>query len=115
MHQMHMGHLAPPAGHANGEAHQGTGQAAPSADDMTSGAGKEAPKSEEKAGKKEKSKATRMVYSHETISPEEKMAQLPRYAFSRDRFTQETVTGELPGAVVVGAIRDSDTVFDPAQ
>lgn len=75
----------------------------------------EAPKTtEEKPTKKEKAK-TRLVYNDETTSPEEKMAQLPRYAFSRDMFPKQTAIGEVPGAVVVGAIRDSDTVFDPAQ
>ena len=56
-----------------------------------------------------------MIYSDETISPEEKMAKLPRYAFTRDRFTEHTALGEVPGGVVVGAIRDSDTVIDPAH
>ena len=37
---------------------------------------------DEKAGKKEKSKATRLVYSDNETSPEEKMAVLPRYAFN---------------------------------
>lgn len=102
MHQMHMGHPAPPASHANGEVTQAPGAA-------------EAPKTtEEKASKKDKSK-TRLVYSDETVSPEEKMAQLPRYAFTRDRFPHETALGEVPGAVVVGAIRDSDTIIDPAH
>ncbi len=39
---------------------------------------------DEKTGKKdkEKSKATRLVYSDNETSPEEKMAMLPRYAFN---------------------------------
>lgn len=36
---------------------------------------------EEKQQKKEKTKATRLVYSESELSPEEKMARLPRYAF----------------------------------
>ena len=37
---------------------------------------------EERKGKKEKDKNTKLVYSDNDISPEEKMAQLPRYAFA---------------------------------
>lgn len=70
---------------------------AASVDDLISGAAKEAdnaaaraasaPKPEEtpeeKPAKKEKekSKPTRLVYSDNETSPEEKMARLPRYAF----------------------------------
>ena len=36
---------------------------------------------------KDKSKATRLVYSDNDISPEEKMAMLPRYAFDHDNRT----------------------------
>ncbi len=36
---------------------------------------------DEKKGKKEKEKNTKLIYSDNEISPEEKMAQLPRYAF----------------------------------
>lgn len=112
MHQYHMGHPAPATGPANDEA---PGQASPSGNGVTPVATTtEAPKTEEKPTKKEKPKV-RLVYSDETMSPEEKMAQLPRYAFSRNRVEKDTAIGEVPGAVVVGAIRDSDTVFDPAQ
>lgn len=111
MQQYHMGHPATTPGQANGDAKQATGQASPSGNGVTPA---EAPKTEEKQTKKEKPK-TRLVYNDETTSPEEKMAQLPRYAFSRDQFPKQTALGEVPGAVVVGAIRDSDTVFDPAQ
>ncbi|KAL8940350.1 MAG: hypothetical protein Q9216_002862 [Gyalolechia sp. 2 TL-2023] len=38
--------------------------------------------SEEKKGKKEKDKNMKLVYSDNDVSPEEKMAQLPRYAFA---------------------------------
>ena len=44
---------------------------------------------DEKTGKKdkEKSKATRLVYSDNETSPEEKMAMLPRYAFNHGNRT----------------------------
>lgn len=35
----------------------------------------------DKKGKKDKEKNTRMVYADTEVSPEEKMARLPRYAF----------------------------------
>ncbi|KAJ5586931.1 uncharacterized protein N7459_002696 [Penicillium hispanicum] len=123
MQQMHMGHPIPATastpGHANGDAAQPHGQLSSSVNDLISGAAQEATaktaETTEKPSKKDKSKPTRMVYSDETTSPEEKMAQLPRYTFARDRFTAGTALGELPGAVVVGAIQDQDTVIDPAH
>ncbi|KAL8950732.1 MAG: hypothetical protein Q9222_003251 [Ikaeria aurantiellina] len=71
---------------------------ATSLDDLVSGAAREAEKTtgnnlgdnsatkqdeapEEKKGKKEKEKSTKLVYSDNEVSPEEKMAHLPRYAF----------------------------------
>ncbi|KAJ5084652.1 hypothetical protein NUU61_009231 [Penicillium alfredii] len=122
MQQMHMGHPIPPtpttAGHANGDTSKETGQVSSSVDDLISGAAKDAaakgPEPSEKPAKKEKSKLMRMIFSDETTSPEEKMAQLPRYAFVPDR-TAPTALGELPGAVVVGTIRESDTVVDPTH
>lgn len=117
MQQMHMGHpIPPPLSHANGDANQGTGQVPSSVGDLAAKEAASKPaEATDKPSKKEKSKSTRMIYSDETVSPEEKMAQLPRYAFARDRLRQETALGELPGAVVVGTIRNSDTVVDPAQ
>ena len=66
-------------------------------DDLLFGAAKDADKAEsiangkseakaeeqqdEKKPKKEKEKTTKLVYSDNEVSPEEKMAQLPRYAF----------------------------------
>ena len=38
-------------------------------------------KEEKKAAKKDKDKSTKLIYSDNDISPEEKMAQLPRYAY----------------------------------
>lgn len=116
-----MGHPVPqPAvpGHANGSASQETTQVPPSAHDAHPVAAQEAEKpadGTEKPSKKDKSKPTRMIYSDENTSPEEKMAQLPRYAFIRDRFAQGTSLGEIPDATVTGTIRDQDTVVDPAH
>lgn len=63
---------------------------ASSLDDLVSGAAKEADKveaaiaerkEEKKSSKKDKDKNTKLIYSDNDVSPEEKMAQLPRYAF----------------------------------
>lgn len=55
---------------------------------------------EEKKGKKEKDKNTKLVYSDNDISPEEKMAQLPRYAFApieKDNGAlEDTTTAAVP-------------------
>lgn len=45
-------------------------------------AGKAEGVADEKKGKKEKDKNVKLVYSDNEVSPEEKMAQLPRYAFA---------------------------------
>ena len=72
---------------------------ATSLDDLVSGAAKDADKAagaaetkselpkaaeprEEKKGKKEKEKNMKLIYSDNEVSPEEKMAQMPRYAFA---------------------------------
>lgn len=71
---------------------------ATSLDDLLSGAAKDADKAEssmsnkvelkaedpqeEKKSKKDKDKNIKLVYSDNDVSPEEKMAQLPRYAFA---------------------------------
>ncbi|KAJ5818450.1 hypothetical protein N7474_004041 [Penicillium riverlandense] len=116
MQQLHMGQTIP-SGYANGDvAHKP--EVSSSVDALVSGAATEAAaaktaESTEKPAKKDKSKQTRMIYSDETISPEEKMARLPRYSFVPNR--KNTVLGELPAAVVTGAIRDSDTVIDPTH
>lgn len=69
----------------------------------------------EKPAEKPKAKPEiRQIYSHETISPVERMAQLPRYAWNPDR-GDETVLVDVPSSTVVGAVQDSDTVLDPAQ
>lgn len=120
MQQMHMGHLPPTpvaSGYSNGDSAQSTEHVATPVDNQISGAAKETiPKTEGiSKPKKEKAKpAIRLVYNDDTLSPEEKMAQLPRYAYVPDKSTQ-TALGELPGNAIVGAIQDSDTVFDPAH
>lgn len=40
---------------------------------------------EEKKDKKEKAKAAHLVYSDQETSPEEKMAKMPRYAFTLEK------------------------------
>ena len=72
---------------------------ATSLDDLLSGAAKDADKAaggadskphlpkveepaEEKKGRKEKEKNMKLIYSDNEVSPEEKMAQMPRYAFA---------------------------------
>jgi hypothetical protein len=90
---------------------------ATSLDDLISSAGKEADDAqkatskveekprEEKTGKKEKekNKATKLIYSDNDISPEEKMAKLDRYAFVPDK-RDETVLGEAVHATVAGVV-----------
>ncbi|PYH95053.1 hypothetical protein BO71DRAFT_449708 [Aspergillus ellipticus CBS 707.79] len=118
MQQMHMGHAAPPGTVNGGEKTETTTPIATPVDDLISGAAKQAdaaagdkPKGEEK--KKDKSKQARLVYSDNETSPEEKMARLARYAYEPDR-RGETALEELPAAAVVGTIRETDTVVDPA-
>ncbi|KAL8735421.1 MAG: hypothetical protein Q9166_000967 [cf. Caloplaca sp. 2 TL-2023] len=68
---------------------------ATSLDDLVSGAARDAEKAaiavpdgknggaaDDKKGKKEKDKNAKLVYSDNEVSPEEKMAHLPRYAFA---------------------------------
>jgi hypothetical protein len=127
---MHMGHPLPDGsvvpGVANGERPAATPFSS-SIDDLISGAAKEADQAaaataapkpaetvEEKPSKKDKSKQSRLVYSDNETSPEEKMARLPRYAFAPDHRT-ETTLEELPSSAVVGTIRESETIVDPAQ
>ncbi|CAG8925750.1 unnamed protein product [Penicillium salamii] len=120
MQQMHMGQqISTPATPATPVFSNGHNTPAPvqtPIDDQVSGE-KEAAKTEatEKPAKKEKTKPpVRMVYNHDSLSPEERMAQLPRYAWNPDHST-ETVLGDVPGSNIVGAIQDSDTVLDPAH
>ena len=57
---------------------------APKAADKPSDRPAEEP-AEEKKEKKEKSKASHLVYSDQNTSPEEKMARMPRYAFTPEK------------------------------
>ena len=57
----------------------------------------------EKKSKKDKDKDVKMVYSDNEVSPEEKMARLPRYAFTPDR-REETVLGDATKATVTGPV-----------
>lgn len=66
----------------------------------------EDPKKEKKA-KKDSGKNIRLVYSDNDISPEEKMARLPRYAFNPVS-SAESVLGTLD-ATVTGTVRGADT------
>ena len=61
--------------------------------------------STEKKGKKDKERATRMVLTDDKISPEEKMAQLPRYAYVPDG-KGETVLGDATTPAVTGIVDD---------
>ncbi|KAL3478788.1 hypothetical protein BJX99DRAFT_223893 [Aspergillus californicus] len=124
--QMHYGHPAPGGAAvpgANGDKPEATTFSS-SIDDLISGAAKEADQAaavhatppatgsaEEKPTKKDKSKQSRLVYSDNETSPEEKMARLPRYAFAPDR-RAETTLEELPASAVVGTIRESETIVD---
>ena len=65
----------------------------------------------EKKGKKDKDKNTRMIYSDNETSPEEKMATLPRYAFIPDG-KEEVVLGDATTAAVAGVVTGPDDVLD---
>ena len=72
--------------------------------------GKSVDASIEKKSKKDKDKDVRLVYSDNDVSPEEKMARLPRYAFD-PRMRDETVLGD-PTAAVTGVVSGPN---DPAR
>jgi hypothetical protein len=65
----------------------------------------------EKKTKKEKEKETRMIYSDNEMSPEEKLARLPRYAFVPDQ-KGETVLGDATTAAVTGVVRGEGDNYD---
>jgi len=89
MQQMHQGQLLGPAN--NGQGPPLPSANASSLDDLVSGVAKDVDKANaalkvealhvEKKVKKEKEKNVKLVYSDNDVSPEEKMARLPRYAF----------------------------------
>ncbi len=64
----------------------------------------------EKKSKKDKDKSMRLVYSDNDTSPEEKMAKMPRYAFTPEK-KEETVLGTV-GAAVTGVVTGPDDVID---
>lgn len=115
----------------NGHVYSGAGTTnqplAASVNDLVSGAAKAAesqnsptPKpegtAEEKPSKKEKekAKATKLIFSDNETSPEEKMAKLPRYAFVPDQ-KGETVLGDASTAAVAGIVTGSDDVIDRTE
>jgi hypothetical protein len=121
MQQMHRGHHSPtPAasGYYNGYASPASEQTPVAIENQVPAAANETaakPEGTEKPAKKEKVKPpVRMVYFHETLSPEERMAQLPRYAWKPDH-SEETTLGDVPASNIVGAVQDSDTVIDSAH
>jgi len=63
---------------------------------------------EKQKKQKDKDKATRLVYSDNEFSPEEKMARMSRYAFNPEDVKQKTVLGDTEAAVS-GVV---DTVMD---
>lgn len=103
--------------HVPGEPANGQSTNATSLDDLLSGAAKDADKAEsampnkaelkaedpqeEKKGKKEKEKNTKLIYSDNDVSPEEKMAQLPRYAFVPGRKDSGILGDATTAAVTV--------------
>ena len=69
--------------------------------------------SEKKSKKeKEKEKGTKMIYSDNETSPEEKMAKLSRYAFVPDG-KGETVLEDAASAAVAGVVRDEEAAVAP--
>ncbi len=97
---------------------------ATSINDGLSGAAKDAEKIESKAEvqsgekktkkDKEKDKPVKLIYSDDVMSPEEKMAKMPRYAFVPDR-KPETVLGDATTAAVTGVSIGVDDVLDSAD
>ena len=100
-------------------------QISSSVDELVSGAaraaeeaGREAPQSpkpepggDEKKARKAK---VRLVYSDNEISPEEKMARLPRYAYTPDR-KGETALVDATMPAVARRTTNSGDVIDPAD
>jgi hypothetical protein len=67
---------------------------------------------EEKKTKKEKEKSkTRLVYSDNETSPEEKMAKLARYAYTPDH-RRETVLQDATVPAVARPTTNSDDIID---
>lgn len=64
----------------------------------------EKPEAAEKKAKKEKDKNTKMVYSDNEVSPEEKMAKMPRYAFVPDGKDEAVLVDATQAPVVAGVV-----------
>lgn len=78
----------------------------------TTSAGKEQGQKPEKKSKKDKDKPTKLLYSDNEISPEEKMAKMAKYAFNpADRKEAPFITQAL-GAHVTGPATGEDDVRD---
>jgi hypothetical protein len=113
----------------------GGGSTATSVDELISGAAKQADElaakssrapsrpeesaaatpAEDKAAKKEKAKPSRLVYSDTEVSPEEKMARLPRYSFVRSPQKEETVLADATVGAVARTVDASEEVTNPPQ
>lgn len=57
---------------------------------------------DEKKSNKDKDRKTKMVYSDDEISPEEKMAKLPRYAFNPDDKKESVLGDPMPPVAGLG-------------
>jgi hypothetical protein len=64
----------------------------------------EKPEAIEKKAKKEKDKNTKMVYSDNEVSPEEKMAKMPRYAFVPDGKDEAVLVDATQAPAVAGIV-----------
>ena len=75
------------------------------------------PKVEEQPGEKkakkekEKEKAVKMVYSDNEVSPEEKMAKLPRYAFVPDGKGETVLVDATTTAAVTGVVKGDESTM----
>ncbi|MCJ1476413.1 hypothetical protein MMC13_005079 [Lambiella insularis] len=65
----------------------------------------------EKKSKKEKEKDTKMIYSDNETSPEEKMAKMSRYAFNPEE-RDKTVLGDATTAAVTGTQRGYEDSYN---
>ncbi len=61
---------------------------------------------------KDKDKATKLIYSDNEVSPEEKMAKLPRYAFDPTSKKEEAVLGSTVEPTATSVVAESDDVIE---
>ncbi|GME22522.1 hypothetical protein GTA08_BOTSDO11874 [Neofusicoccum parvum] len=136
MQQMHQGHIPPSTtglpgysatGQPNGHGVQHSQSSIPgleqSVDDLIASAGKptesskevdsqQSKKEDEASKSKKEDDKKKLVYSDNDVSPEEKMAKLPRYAFNpAERRKDDTVVGSLEPPVT-GVVTGQDDVVD---